>query len=227
MLMSVMTWAGDRELTVTGKGEGKVQPNVTQVNVQVRSLHDTYAAAYEVAEQNMNALSAAMADCRLDTHLPKTTYFNIVRKMRARYDGYHNYVGEEPAGYELQQDVLIRLGMDNALLTRVVRAVGARMQDIELSISFTNDNPNAVQIEMIRMAVTDARSKAEAMAQAAGCKLGKVKTILFDNHPVALYAQARKMSAVNEMLMCTEESLDITPDDMRVSEQVTVVWELK
>lgn len=227
MLLSMMSMAEERVITVTGKGEIKLRPDVTRLTVEVRSDHATYADAYQIAEVNLKELSSIMSTCGLESTLPKTTYFNIAHRTRPLYDEYRNYLGEEQVGYRLEQNIRIDLGMDNALLTQLIRSIGKQMKDVEISIAFTTSDPRVAQNEMLSQAVQDARTKAELMAEAAGCKLGKVKTIDYNEQPVYLYAQARKFAACNDMVACTEASLDINADDVKASEQVTVVWYLK
>lgn len=227
VMLSAAAMATDRVITVTGKSEVQLRPDVARVTVEVRSLHPSYAEAYQVAEVNLKELGKVMEDCGLDKSLPKTGYFNIARKMQSQFDEYHNYIGEKMVGYELQQDIRIDLIMDNALITQVIRGVGAQMKDVEVAVAFTTKDSQAQQLELLENAVRDARAKAECMAAAAGCKLGKVQTINYNDQPVMLYAQARKMSAANDMLFCTAESLDITPEDVKVSAQVAVVWEIR
>lgn len=224
MLLSMMCMAEERVITVTGKGEIQLHPDQTRLSVEVRSDHATYADAYQVAEVNLRELSAIMRDCGLETTLPKTTYFNIAHRTRSQYDEHHNYLGEEQIGYRLEQNIRIDLGMDNQLLTRLIRSIGKQMKDVEISIAFTTSDPRAAQNEMLAKAVQDARTKAEIMAKAAGCQLGKVKTIDYNEQPVHLFAQARKLAVNGDMMACTAESLDINADDVKASEQVTIVW---
>lgn len=226
-MLSAAAVATERTITVTGKSEVQLRPDLSCVTVEVRSLHTSYAEAYQVAEVNLTELGKVMDDCGLDRTLPKTTYFNIARKMQSQYDEYHNYIGEKMVGYELQQNIRIDLNMDNQLITKVIRGVGTQMKDVEVSVAFTTKDARAQQLELLEAAVRDAQTKAERMVSAAGCRLGKVQTIHYNDQPVMLYAQARKMSAVNDMMMCTAESLDITPEDVKVSAQVSVVWEIR
>lgn len=227
MLLSMMCMAEERVVTVTGTGEIKLRPDQTCLSVEVRSNHSTYADAYQVAETNLGELSAIMRDCGLESTLPKTTYFNIAHRTRSQYDEYHNYVGEEQIGYRLEQNIHIDLGMDNQLLTQLIRRIGKQMKDVEISVAFTTSDPRAAQNEMLALAVQDARAKAELMARAAGCKLGRVKTIDYNEQPVHLFAQARKLAAANDMMACTAESLDINADDVKATEQVTIVWYIR
>ena len=64
------------------------------------------------------------------------------------------------------------------------------------------------------------------MAKACDCKLGLVKEINYSVQELHVYSQARMIHGADEALCCNEESLDITPEDLAVSDDVTVVWYL-
>jgi uncharacterized protein YggE len=119
----------------------------------------------------------------------------------------------------------IDLGMDTVLLNKLVRLTGQKLKQAEISIGYTVKNPRPIQLEMLRRAVKDAMEKAAIMAQACGCKLGKVKKISYGQAELHVYAQTRNISA-DEAPCCTEQSLDITPADLSVSDEVTVSWHL-
>jgi uncharacterized protein YggE len=65
------------------------------------------------------------------------------------------------------------------------------------------------------------------MAEAAGCKLGRVVEINYSNQDVHAYSQARNIHSNSEASASTAGSLDITPDDLVVSDTVDVTWELE
>lgn len=227
MLFCLTAEAEQRTISVTGKGEVKLQPDVTQLTVEVRSQHPNYQQAYAVAEHNLAQLSEIVDACGLDRSLPKTTYFNIVQRNQPKYDEHRNYLGEERVGYELQQNIRLDLGMDKALLTKLVRAIGKQMIDVEIQIAYTTRDPKPAQLQMLEKAVADARAKAEIMVQTAGCKLDKVASIRHSEQSARPYVQTRKLAAGADMLFCTNESLDINPDDITTSETVTIVWNIK
>lgn len=79
---------------------------------------------------------------------------------------------------------------------------------------------------MLERAVKDAKEKAEIMAKACGCKLGLVKSIDSSDQEPHIYSQARTLHKPDEAVCSTPESLDITPEDLSASDEVTVVWYL-
>lgn len=80
---------------------------------------------------------------------------------------------------------------------------------------------------MIERAVKDAREKAAIMAQAAECQLGSVVNIRYNQREIHVYSEARNIHSNKEAMACSPSSLDVSPDDFVMGEDVDVTWELK
>ena len=216
----------EKLITVTGKGSIHVAPDVTRVELTLASIHDSYEEAYKQAKSNTDALAKIMKDINLDTSLPKTIHLDINKQTENQYDKYHNYTGQKFVGFALDHKVKIDLGMDNVLLNNLVKHIGKTLKQAEINIIYTVKDPRPSQLKMLERAVKDAKEKAEIMAKALGCSLGLVKDINYSVQEVHIYSQARNIHDADEAMSCNEESLDITPDDLVASDNVTVVWYL-
>ena len=132
----------------------------------------------------------------------------------------------ELRGYELDHRVKMDLGMDNVLLNSIIKLIGKHLKQAEIELGYTVKDPRPVQLKMLERAVKDAKEKAEIMAKACGCKLGLVKSIDSSDQELHIYSQARTLHEPDEAVCSTPESLDITPEDLSASDEVTVVWYL-
>ncbi len=216
----------EKLITVTGRGNIHIVPDVTRVEVKIDSIFRTYDTAYQMAEANLKDIGEVMAKLGLPKSKPKTKHFSIDKHFHNVYDNGH-YTGEQEFdGYELDQRIQIDLGMDNALLTKVVRGLGENLTDVEINIGYTVQDPRPHQLKMLERAVKDATEKAKIMATAAGCALGLVKSIDYSEHEIHIYSQARNIGCAEEASECLESSLDITPEDLVGGEDVTVTWYL-
>ena len=216
----------EKLITVTGRGNIHILPDVTRVEVKIDSIFKNYDTAYQMAETNLKDIGEVMEKCKLSKQLPKTVRFSIDKHYHNVYDKGH-YTGEQEFdGYNLTQVIRINLGMDNALLTKVVRGLGENLTDVEIEIGYTVKDPRPHQLKMLERAVKDATEKAKIMATAAGCTLGLVKNIDYSEHEIHIYSQARTLGCAEEAAECLESSLDITPEDLVGGEDVTVTWYL-
>lgn len=216
----------EKLITVTGKGCIHAKPDVTRLELTLQSIHDTYEEAYAQAKSNTDKLNKVMKEVVLDVTLPKTIRLDIDKKTQREYDKLGNYKSEKFVGFMLDHKVKIDLGMDNVLLNKVVKLIGKSLKQAEISIGYTVRDPRPSQLKMLERAVKDAKEKATIMANACDCKLGLVKEINYSVQEFHIYSQARQIHGADEAICCNEESLDITPDDLAVSDEVTVVWYL-
>lgn len=213
-------------IRVTGSGTIHVVPDVTRLELSLISIHDSYEEAYRQAKNDADKLKKIMEELELDTALPKTKSLDINKKTISDYDRNNHYVGEIFQGFELNHLVKIDLGIDNVLLNSLVRLIGQKLRQAEISIGYTVKDPRPTQLKMLERAVKDAKEKATIMAKACGCSLGTVDDIDYSMNELHIYSQARNIHGADEAVCCEESSLDITPDDLAVSDRVTVVWNL-
>lgn len=216
----------EKLITVTGRGNIHVVPDVTRLEIKINSVFDTYQTAYKMAQANLKDIADVVAECGLDKKLPKTTQFDIDKETHTVYDRNDHFDHIEFDGYSLTQRIKIDLGMDNALLAKIIQKIGERLSDFEMEIGHTVRDPRPSQLKMLERAVKDATEKAKIMAEAAGCQLGLVKSINYSEHEIHIYSQAREIHECAEACCCAPESLDITPDDLCAGEDVTVTWYL-
>lgn len=216
----------EKLITVTGKGTINVVPDVTRVELTLQSLHETYEEAYVQAKKNTDSLSQIMNKVALDNKLPKTIRLDIDKKTQNEYDKFGHYTSAKFIGFELDHRVRIDLGMDNVLLNNIIKLIGKMLKQAEISIGYTVRDSRPSQLLMLERAVKDAKEKATIMAQACGCTLGLVKDINYSVQELHIYSEARNIHGADEAMSCNEESLDITPTDLSVSDNVTVVWYL-
>ncbi len=117
---------------------------------------------------------------------------------------------------------------DNEKLGKVVYALAHSDIRPEFRISYTVKDQEAAKKELLGKAVQDAKEKAVVLADASGVALKDIQRI--DYTWGQLDFEARPM---NDMVMCKmsvagSESYDmaIEPDDIEVTDTVTVIWEI-
>ena len=216
----------ERIITVTGRGAIHVVPDVTRLEVSISGVFKTYQEAYDRAKENFAQMVKILEFNNKSGTLAKTVRMDISDHNVSVKDsnGYHLYYKKE--GYDLDQRIKIDLGIDNVLVNKIVRGVGKFLLDAQINIGYTVQDPRPHQLKMLERAVKDAREKANIMASALGCMLAEVNKINYSHEDVHIYSQARNIHSAAEAKASTAESLDITPEDLVISDDVTVEWVL-
>lgn len=214
-------------ISVTGRGNIHVVPDVTRLEIIVESVFKTYEEAYEQAKNNSSWMVQILEYNHLNGKLAKTIRFDISDHLVNEYDDDEHYIGKIKAGFDLIQRFKVDLGMDTVLLNKVVRGVGKFIKGAQISIGYTVQDPRPSHLKMIERAVKDAQDKAEIMAKAAGCALGTVVSIDYHRQDIHVYSEARNIHSNQEAMACSAASLEIAPDDLVMGDEVNVTWELK
>ncbi len=216
----------ERTITVTGCGAIHVVPDVTRLEVYISGRFETYQAAYDLAKENFAQIVKILEYNNKPGSLAKTIQMDISDFEKSIADKYGHHMFYEKDGYNLTQRIKIDLGIDNVLVNKIVRGVGKFIQNAQINIGYTVQDPRPHQLKMLERAVKDAREKASIMAAALGCTLAEVSKINYSHEDVHIYSEARNIHSAAEAKVSTAESLDITPEDLGISDDVTVEWVL-
>lgn len=172
-------------VVTVGEATVMVKPDVAILSVGATAQAATAAAAQaQVAERIERMLAQARALGFADKDIATAGY--SISPLYAYDDGKAPTI----TGYQATQMLTLRL----RAIAEAGRALDALVQNdgaTNASIAFTLEDPKAAQAEARRLAVEDARAKAEAMARTAGVSLGGAIAIS-DTTPVAIpYAEKR------------------------------------
>lgn len=215
--------AGDdklpRTLSINGHGEVRQAPDLANVNVGVTSQAPAANEALAANSQAMQAIFAALKTAGIADKDVQTSNFMV----QPRYD--YNNEGRPPrlVGYDVSNSVTITVRLLDglgAVLDQVVQSGSNQINGIQFDIS----NPQAATDEARKLAVADARRKAEIYAAAGGVKLGDIVSI---SEGVAYQPPAPIMRAKAMRAEAMAAAPPIAQGEQTLGVDVTIVWEIK
>jgi hypothetical protein len=210
----------DPHLTVQGSGQGSGTPDVLTAAFGFSTTASSSAAALTLNNAKVaQALQALTANgvAQRDT---QTTGLNL----SAQYAYPHGV--PTLTGYQATETLtatLRHLSADGTTIDAVVSATGDAAQVNSLSFSF--DDPAAVQDRARTAAVHQAVAHAEAMAAAAGRKLGPVCSLTDNTQPTNPYVN--QGSAGESLPASAATAVPLEPGTQIESDQVTMVYALE
>jgi uncharacterized protein YggE len=161
-------------LTVFGDGVATAAPDIAVVTLGVISESATAKDALAANATDMTAVISAITDAGIATKDIATSGLSV------------NPVYSDPSkdpngrsqvtGYRVQNQVTVKirdLAQSGPLLDKVVTAGANRVTGIDFDI----DKASALRDEAMKAAITEARRKAELMAEAAGVQLGAIQSV--------------------------------------------------
>ncbi len=204
-------------ISVSGLGSAFGQPDVAMLSLGVDAEADTVAEARANAAKAMDAMLAALKEGGVADDDIQTTRFNV----EPRYD-YRNDK-RELIGFAVTNLVTAKIRNidDVGELIDGALTAGGDLARIDY-LSFTIDDPSALEDEARKEAMDDARSRAETLAEAAGVKLGAPRSISEGGGPVPI-----EMGAADARLLAEEAETPIELGELEVQVSVQVVYGLE
>ncbi|MCU0492646.1 MAG: SIMPL domain-containing protein [Chloroflexaceae bacterium] len=208
------TFVTPRSITVVGNGDVKVQPDTAHVQIGVETSAATTTEALAQNNSQTEAIIAKLKELGIAEKDIQTSNFSI----NAQY----NQDGREVTGYSVNNmvSVTIRdLAQAGALLDQVVQTGANRVY----GISFSVNDPTALQSQARDKAMAEARARAEGLAKGANGSVGQVLTI--SEQIGAVQIPLPMMRA--EMAQAAGSPVPVQAGEQTITAQVQVTFELR
>jgi uncharacterized protein YggE len=155
---------------VSGEGKVTVTPDIATLSLGIEAQAATVADAQTQAATAMGAVMAALTENGVADKDIQTQYFSIYQVTRWDDDKNEEIV----IGYRVTNMVTAKI-REIEKAGPIIDAVAAAGGDYTRinNISFTVDDPTPYYVEARQKAMTDAKAKAEQLADLAGVSLGK------------------------------------------------------
>ena len=218
-----------RVIRVTGKGQIKVKPDMTRITLELEGTYPEYNETLRKSSEETEQLKEILLPFGFERSDLKTLYFNV----DTEYESYreNDVYKRRFIGYKFEHRLKLEFDSDNERLGKIIYALANSDVQPELRISYTIKDEESAKNELLGKAVTDAKEKADVLSKAAGVALKDIQSIdyswgeiNFEVKPMrkALFEETEYMSAPSSSF-----DLDIEPDDIEVSDTVTVAWEIQ
>ena len=210
-----------RTIRVTGKGKVNVKPDMTRIRITLEETFLEYGDTLEASAANTAELRNLLTRFDFEPSDLKTLRFNVETEFKWE-DNKRVFVG-----YKYEHVMKVEFPSDNDRLGKILYALAESPLNPEFSLAYTVKDPEAAKNELLGKAVTDAMKKAKVLTDAAGVKLQEIQSIDYSWGEIDF--EVRPMDGmVCKSLAAEVDSydLDIEPDDIEVTDTVTVVWEI-
>jgi uncharacterized protein YggE len=157
-------------ITVDGEGKQTVSPDIAEISFGMQTgSQKTAAVAMQKLSDSMNSIYDALQKAGIDKKDISTENFGL----NPDYDW---KTGTQVlTGYEASQSLRVKVrNLDN--VSAVVSAATVAGANQAGSVDFTVDNPDAMRADARKLAIDQAKKKAQTLADQLGVKLGAVKS---------------------------------------------------
>ena len=219
-----------RRITVTGKGRLVVAPEITEVTLIIKGLEDEYYQALAKSVDQSNLLKMVLIENGLKKESLKTKDFNVYKKTKSIKDQYGNY-HEKFLGYEYDHIISFKFDNDNELLGKLLYSISKLNINPEVTVKYLIKDFEKAKNDLLAVAIKDSMTKAQVMADASNIILGEIESI--DYSWGTIRYESNEFRVMNDSCMRlydgapTSFDIDIEPEDIHITDTVTVVWNLK
>ena len=221
-----------RTIRVTGKGQIRLRPDTTKITMTLEGLDPEYSGALRHSAQDTECLREILADLGFERSELKTLNF----KVDAEYEGYNEdgLYKQRFLGYKFLHYMKVEFEADNERLGRILYALAHCPVNPKLKLSYTVKDQETAKNELLGKAVSDARKKAVILAEAAGVELKEIQSIDyswgetdFETRPMSREILAKNGMDNRAAPLSASYDVNIEPEDIEVSDTVTMIWEIR
>lgn len=210
----------NRIISLSGHGEVRAVPDMAMVGLGVMTSAETARKALDANTAAMTELMASLKTANIESKDIATSNFSV----NPRYDyGQNNGQPPKLIGYDVANTVTVTVHKLESIGSILDKAVTSGSNQIN-GISFSISKPEAAMNEARKLAVKDARQKAELYATATSTTLGNVMAISESGPafqpPITMNMEAKRMSA-------DAANVPISQGEQVVAIDVNVSWEIK
>lgn len=203
-------------ITVTGEGRVDQAPDMATVSLGVTTEGATAAEALGANSAEIAKVLERLGSAGIEPRDVQTTGLSVNPNWQ------HNSSGEAPkiSGFIANNGVTVRVrALDGlgAVLDAAVRDGANQLNGVEFGLQ----EPRPAQDEARRRAVADARAGAELLAEAAGVKLGAIRSInetMAAPMPMPAFRMAADAAAA--------APVPVAAGEVATTANVTIVWEI-
>ncbi len=203
-------------LTVNGEGSVYQSPDMATINLGVTTTAETAAEALGKNSEAMNAVIERLKAAGIESKDLQTSGLSVNPNWESS-SSYSSGSGSKLAGYVATNMLMLRV-TDLEKLGPLLDASVADGANTLNGVTFGLIDPRPAVDEARKLAVVDARARAELLAEAAGVKLGPIRQINdggnFNGGGPVFRADA-KMASV-----------PIQQGEVNYQANVSIVWEL-
>ena len=135
-------------------------------------------------------------------------------------------------GYKFRHVMKVEFESDNDRLGRILYALAGCPVQPEFRISYTVKDPEKAKNALLGKAVSDARDKAAVLTGAAGVTMKDIQSIDYAWGEMDFEVRPMNRAIMADANIASKGAgagsfdMDIAPDDIEVSDTVTVLWEI-
>ena len=217
-------------ISVSGKSEVYVIPDIATFNFTVTERGGTVKEAQEKADTKINKSLSAVRELGVEDKDIKTTGYNVYPKYEWVQPACVTYpcpAGRNVlTGYEVSQSITVKV-RDTEKAGDLVTKVGASGVSNISGLEFTVDNKDELAAKAREEAIAEAKEKAKVLAKQLGVRLGKMMNYYenSNNNYDYDYAYGKGGGVANEAV--SKVMAELPAGETKIISDISIIYEVK
>ena len=207
----------ERILKVTGRGKKVLHPNKIEITLVLTQVFKEYSLALVNASNDVRKIKESLTSLGFKDKDIKTSHFSI----KAEYESKRNL-----EGYRYNQNLNLKINVDNELLGKIIFMVGQTNVNPKIEIRYLVEDIESIKNELIEIAIKDGQNKASLIASAASLMLGEIINIDYSFQEDHFSSRTMEMD-VAQFKSNKSYDIDLTPEDIEISDSVNITYIIK
>ena len=211
----------DPYIKIKGVGRIKRTPDTIVLSLDIEEKDACYSDAVEGAAKQLRIMQGNLATVGFKKQDLKTNDFTINPDYEDFRDENGNYT-RHFLGYKVNQSLSLSFPLDMETLNKVMSVLAMCVVNPEVRIGFTISDEDGIKKELLKSATQDAIEKANILCEASNVKLGRLLSIDYSWKELCFESTEKY-----EVFEAHSAEFDMQPDDIKISDTVEFIWELK
>lgn len=215
----------NRTISVTGKSKFSVTPDLIVIKINTTTHSYNYEKALILADGSSAEIHNLMKDQGFNKKDLKTTSFNVATEYENVRNDKGDYV-REFRGYRVKQDYSLSFDLDMPKLGKLLTGLSKLKATPKFDIIFSVRDQQTVKDKALQQASAMAHKNAKILAEASGVTLNEIVSINYSWIDIHFGSETNFDAPRGVMLEASAMLEDIVPEDIDVSDTVTITWSI-
>lgn len=216
-----------RTITIKGTGKAIRNPDLVICEISATTLEEEFNDSLESMNKLVDDIKISLKENGFNDDDLKTVTFDISQRYGHVKKGIINKEYQQKfLGFHIEHELKLEFDLDNNKITKLVNCLKKFSANIEFRLIFSVKDKEGMKKEVLINATENARFHAEILAEASSAKLGKLIKIDYGWVDVNFESNTDLSHAMRSIDTLDYSMMDINPEEIEISDNVTFVWEL-
>lgn len=216
------SFAQEKEgLKIEGIGQMYINPDIAIISFDLEGSDIEFDKAVDKLNTRINRLHKILKKKDIDKSKINASNYQVSKQYK------HDYKNrsKEFIGYKATYNVGVEISSETEEINLIFKTISKEFKEIELRLNFSISDKIKYREELLKLAIEDAKQKAQIISAASGIELGKIEAIEYIDRK-AMGVSNREMSLSKSSLDTYVPVEDFSPAKIVKTSTIIMIWNI-